>query len=163
MKYIVTFCFAFLLNCSFAQKTYKTAIGIKGGYPSYGSLNIKYRLNNIQSIEGSIGGSAIGVSSSGVILEGMYEINSPLKENGLEWYYGAGALIGLIKEADLNAQNGMGNRFLSGAKGIIGIEYTFEEFPLNLALETGPVLLFSPYISFTWAGALAIRYSIFNK
>ena len=163
MKYIITFCLAMFLNFSFAQNIYKTAIGIKGGYPSYGSLNIKYRLNNLQSIEGSIGGSAIGVSSSGVILEGMYEINSPLKENGLEWYYGGGAIIGLIKEVDLNAQNGMSNGFLTGLKGIIGIEYTFEEFPLNLALDTGPVLLFSPLISFTWGGALAIRYSIFNK
>ena len=160
MKHTLSFFFCFSILFCFAQRNYSTAIGIKGGYPSYGSFNIKHRLNGIQAIEGSIGGSAIG---NGIIIEGLYEFNNPLKENGLEWYYGGGAIIGLIKEVDLNAQNGMSNGFLTGLKGIIGIEYTFEEFPLNLALDTGPVLLFSPLISFTWAGALAIRYSIFNK
>ena len=162
MKFISIF-FCFILTYCYNQKPYNTAIGIKGGYPSYGSINIKHRLNQIQCIEASLGGSAIGVSSSGVILEGVYELNYPLKENGLEWYYGAGVILGFIKQADFSSQNGMKSSFLSGIKSIIGIEYTFEDFPLNIGLDTGPVLLFSPNISFTWAGALAIRYTIYNK
>jgi len=170
MKFLFSLFFCFIFTFYFSQENYNTAIGIKGGYPSFGSLNIKHRLKKKDnsslfhpSIEASIGGSAIGVSSSGIIVEGAYELNSPLKEDGLEWYYGGGIVIGIVKEADINTEFGMKNSLLTGLKGVIGIEYTFEDFPLNIALDTGPLILFTPNISFTWTGGLAIRYCLFNK
>ena len=158
MKYILSLFFYFSILFIFSQSNYSTAIGIKGGYPSYGSLNIKHRLNNIQAIEGSIGGSAIG---NGIILEGLYEFNSPLKEKGLEWYYGGGLILGFIKTVE-GSNFEENNYLLSGIKSVIGIEYTFKDFPLNIAIDTGPVLVITPSFSFTWAGALSIRYCIFN-
>ena len=158
MKYILSLFFSFSLLFIFSQSNYSTAIGIKGGYPSYGSLNIKHRLNSIQAIEGSIGGSAIG---NGIILEGLYEFNSPLKEKWLEWYYGGGLILGFIKTVE-GSNFEENNYLLSGIKSVIGIEYTFKDFPLNIAIDTGPVLVITPSFSFTWAGALSIRYCFFN-
>ena len=158
MKYTLSIFFSFSLFFIFSQANYITAIGIKGGYPSYGSLNIKHRLNSIQAIEGSIGGSAIG---NGIILEGLYEFNNPLKEKGLEWYYGGGLILGFIKTIE-GSDFQENNDLLSGIKSVIGIEYTFKDFPLNIAFDTGPVLVITPSFSFTWAGGLSIRYCIFN-
>ena len=158
MKHTLSFFFCFSILFCFAQRNYSTAIGIKGGYPSYGSFNIKHRLNGIQAIEGSIGGSAIG---NGIIIEGLYEFNNPLKENGLEWYYGGGVILGFIKTVEGSNWEEK-NYLLSGIKSVIGIEYTFEDFPLNIAIDTGPIVVITPSFSFTWAGSLSIRYCIFN-
>jgi hypothetical protein len=74
---------------SFSQN-YKTAIGIKGGYPGFGSLNGKHFLNSKTAIEGSIGGG-----SSTLWLQGLYELNFSL-EDGLNWYAGGGAILASI-------------------------------------------------------------------
>lgn len=157
-KYILSLIFSFPLLFIFSQSNYNTAIGIKGGYPSYGSLNIKHRFNSTDAIEGSIGGSAIG---NGIIMEGLYEFNRPLKENGLEWYYGGGLILGFNKTVE-GSNLEEKNNLLSGIKSVIGIEYTFADFPLNIAIDTGPLLVITPSFSFTWAGALSIRYCILN-
>ena len=57
---------------------YQTSIGLKGGFPGYGSLNVKHFLTRSNAIEGSIGGN-----QNGIILQGMYEINAPLNTPGL--------------------------------------------------------------------------------
>ena len=70
------------------SQNYKTAIGIKGGYPGYGSLNGKHFLNSKTAIEGSVGGGA-----NTLLLQGLYELNYSL-EDGLNWYAGGGANVG---------------------------------------------------------------------
>ena len=122
---------------------YQTSIGLKGGFPGYGSLNSKYFLSKNIAIEGSIGGN-----QNGIILQGLYEINAPLSTSGLSWYYGGGAYIGSYSNSGM----------LLGVTGVLGIEYRFEDFPLNIALDSGPALNFIPTTKFNWGGGLAARY-----
>jgi hypothetical protein len=42
----------------------------------------------------------------------------------------------------------------------LGIEYTFNNIPLNLALDSGPIVQVLPQIGFGWGGGLAVRYAI---
>jgi hypothetical protein len=141
-----------ITSFSFSQN-YKTAIGFKGGYPGYGSLNAKYFLDSKNAIEGSIGGG-----SSTLWLQGLYELNYSL-EDGLNWYFGGGANLGFysFKNTITNVRT---SSVILGFNGIVGIEYTFEDFPLNVALDTGPNLRIINSFGFGWGAGLAVRYAI---
>lgn len=129
---------------SFAQ-SYKMAIGLKGGYPSLGGLNAKKMLTRSTAAEFSIGGFG-----GGLYLSGLFELQKPLPEpTGLDWYLGAGPTVGF------------GNSFYLSANGVIGLDYTFQDFPLNIALDSGPVIqLIGTTQLFTWGGGFAIRYAL---
>jgi hypothetical protein len=137
---------------SYAQN-YKTAVGIKGGYPGFGSLNGKHFLNSKTAIEGSIGGG-----SSTLWLQGLYELNFSL-EDGLNWYAGGGANVGFYSYKNPFNNQRTSNMIL-GINGIVGIEYTFEDFPLNVALDTGPNIQIINSFGFGWGAGIAIRYAI---
>jgi hypothetical protein len=44
--------------------------------------------------------------------------------------------------------------------GLIGIEYTFQNLPINIALDTGPSIQGVPQFGFAWGGGCAIRYTL---
>jgi len=137
---------------SFSQN-YKTAIGIKGGYPGYGSLNAKHFLSSNTAIEGSVGGGA-----NSLWLQGLYELNFSLEE-GLNWYAGGGANLGFYSYKNPLTNDRTSNMIL-GISGIVGLEYTFEDFPLNVALDTGPNIRLINSFGFGWGAGLAVRYAI---
>lgn len=130
---------------SFSQ-SYNLAIGLKGGYPSLGGLNAKKMLTKSTAAEFSIGGYG-----GGLYLSGLFEIQKPLPEpTGLDWYLGAGPTVGFGT-----------NAFYFSVNGVIGLDYTFQDFPLNIALDSGPVIqLIGSNSVFTWGGGFAIRYAL---
>lgn len=143
MKKIFLLAIIILSTNSFSQ-SYKTAIGLKGGYPSLGGLNLKKMLSSNTAAELSVGGY-----TGGLYFSGLFEIQKSLPEpTGLDWYIGAGPAVGF----------GTNALFLS-ANGVIGVDYTFQDLPLNIALDTGPVISLSP-IGFYWGGGLAVRYAL---
>lgn len=132
------------------SQSYKTAIGLKGGYPGFGSLNAKHYLNGSHAIEASVGGNA-----NFLWLQGIYEVNKSLPTDGMNWYLGIGPSIG-IANTNNNTTNGL---YLMGT-GLIGIEYTFQDLPINISLDTGPSIQIIPNIGFEWGGGLAVRYTL---
>ena len=152
MKLVLTLSILFVSFWSFGQN-YSTAVGIKGGYPGFGTLNIKHYLTSNTALEGSLGGfSKVGLGNGAFAIVD-YEINSSL-ESGFTWHYGGGALLGFTNDLT-------GDSFLhTGINGLVGLEYTFEEVPINCSIDTGPFIFFSPYVNFAWGGGLAIRYAI---
>ena len=93
MKNLLLF-FLLITNISFSQN-YTTAIGIKGGYPGFGTLNAKHFIGIKQP---SRQVSAVFKTNYGtgafVMLD--YELNSEL-DPGFSWYYGGGALVGFTR------------------------------------------------------------------
>ena len=74
-------------------------------------------------------------------------------EEGFSFYYGLGALLGMTSISNV--------AFLHLApKALLGLEYNFEDLPLNISIDTGPYLFVSPNIGFIWGGGLALRYAI---
>lgn len=136
------------LTTSFFSQNYKMALGFKGGYPGYGSLNAKKSISNSDYLEASIGGFGRYPYNVGFNVQIDYERMQALEE-GFSFYYGGGVLLGLTSS------------FVHLApKALLGLEYNFEDLPLNISIDTGPYLFVSPNIGFIWGGGLALRYAI---
>jgi hypothetical protein len=56
---------------------------------------------------------------------------------------------------DIESQTG----FWVGLDGTIGLEYTFDVVPINLALDTGPSMRIVPDVKFGWMAGFAVRYA----
>lgn len=139
---------------------YNTAIGIKGGFPNYGALSIKHFFGGASAGEFNLGGGA-----HHIWLQGLYERNTNI-EGGLDWYWGIGGDVGFWSDG-YRYYNGRYRDYYygrggtwGGVDGVIGLEYTFGEFPLNLALDANPTVRLWPYVGFGIGGALAVRIAI---
>jgi hypothetical protein len=151
MKTSFTVLILLLASTSFSQN-YKMAIGFKGGYPGYGTLNAKKSISKSDYLEASIGGFGRNSYSTGFHVVFDYERMQALEE-GFSFYYGGGIFLGMS-----SIQN---STYLHLApKALLGLEYNFEDLPLNISIDTGPYLFVSPKIGFIWGGGLALRYAI---
>lgn len=71
---------------------------------------------------------------------GLYEIHQPINNGyGVNWYYGGGGSIGgrNYKPAD----NG---ELLLSADGVVGLDYKFDEAPVNVSLDWKPAFRIVP-------------------
>tara|TARA_B100001287_G_scaffold274728_1_gene280679 strand:- start:5688 stop:6149 length:462 start_codon:yes stop_codon:yes gene_type:complete len=152
MKNILTLSLIFCNTLIYSQN-YKTAVGIKGGYPGFGSLNAKHFISDGKALEATFGGISRKNYGNGAFLILDYEIQQIL-ESSFSWYYGGGGLLGFTT-------NEVGTtRLQLGINSTMGIEYTFEEVPINCSLNMGPLIFISPEVRFSWGGGLSIRYAI---
>lgn len=146
-----------LVQFSYGQQ-YNTAIGFKGGYPGYGSLSIKHFLGGGSgAIEGNFGGGP-----HHLIVQGLFERNTNI-EGGLDWYWGLGGHLGFWSNG-YNYYHRKNDTYYNGTwggvDGVLGLEYTFNQIPLNLAVDMGPTLQLFPYVGVGFGGALALRFAI---
>ena len=142
-----------LMNTLVFSQDYKTAIGLKGGYPGFGSLNAKHFISENSALEATFGGMSRENYGNGAFAILDYEIQNSL-ESSFSWFYGGGGLLGFTT-------NNSGTTTLQlGINSTVGIEYTFEEVPINCSLNMGPLIFISPEVRFNWGGGLSIRYAI---
>ena len=151
MKKIMGFAVAILLT-TFAtaqNKTansleYKTAAGIKV-WDGVG-LSLKTFIQDKAALE------FVGFfNSAGARVTGLYEFHGDLNTEGnLKWYIGPGAHVGFYK----------GNNTLVGIDGVVGLDYKFNELPLNISLDWQPSFEFGTGRGFvgSWGG-LGVRYT----
>jgi hypothetical protein len=80
-----------------------------------------------------IGNNALeGILSfgDGISVCGLYELHKPISTvSNLQFFYGAGGYAGFRS-----------NISYIGAAGIVGLDYKFAEFPLNISLDWKPEL-----------------------
>jgi hypothetical protein len=122
------------INNAFSQD-YKVAIGIRFSTPAPtlgNSVSVKYFMNDRDALEGLISfGPRFGIG-------GLYEIHQLIGATpAFTWYYGGGAYIGA-----------QGNTTYVGPTGVIGIDYKFQNAPINLSLDWKPELDIIPTINF---------------
>lgn len=139
---------------TFAQ-SYSTGIGLKGGYPGYGGLNLKHDFGGV------FGDFTLGGGSHYLTFTALIEKQQSLKD-GFDWYYGGGLyLYSWNKGYSYSYKNKYyDNRASFGAILVIGLEYTFKEIPINIGIDAGPVVTFVPYTGFGFGSNLALRYVI---
>lgn len=147
---LILFC---LISISNAQD-YNTGIGARLGFDQ--GVTIKHFVSEKSALE-----FLLATRWRGVDITGLYEIhNQAFNEERLKWYFGFGAHVGFW---DGDYTNGWGdhgvNYTVVGIDGILGLEYSFTEAPINIGIDWKPVYNFSGYSGF-WAdgGALSIRY-----
>jgi hypothetical protein len=149
-----TFFILFLISQTFSQE-YKSAIGLRFGYPT--SLSYKMFLNEKTAIEGFVGLRSYGFGSS-FNVGAAYLLHNPITSvDGLSWYYGGGAAA-YIYSYDTGFADG-GSLGL-GLSGYLGLEYTFKDIPLSLSTDWAPTFfLGGGAAGFAGGyGALSARY-----
>ena len=150
-KSILILLFAVVLSMAGYGQDYKTALGLRAGLP-YG-VTVRHFINKENALEG-----ILASRWTGLVITGLYENESWLGNYpGLNWYWGVGAHAGFWDAGTNPNVNTTGA--VIGVDAILGIEYTFDEFPINLSLDLLPSL--NLIGSTGWGGingALSIRY-----
>lgn len=141
-----------------AQHSYKTALGLRlnGG----AGISVRHFIKDNQSIEG-----ILYTRWRGLNITGLYNVNYPVfDEPGFNFFIGGGGHIGFW-DRDHNPWRDENKRYndtrmVVGIDGQIGLEYTFNEIPLNLAIDWKPAFNIIGISNF-WVGdaALSIRYT----
>ncbi len=141
--------FALSLNA----QDYKTSLGLRAGLP-YG-LTAKHFLNKTNAVEGILAGSW-----GGFIITGLYENEHWTGQYpGLNWFWGGGGHVGFWDAGRNPNLDDTYTGSVIGLDAILGLEYTFDEIPLNLSLDLLPTFNIIGYTG--WGGingALSIRY-----
>lgn len=148
---IVVFLFSLNLN---AQQ-YNTGVGLRGGFSN--GITVKHFFSGNKAFEGIISNRWRGLN-----LTGLVEFTQPFAE-GFDWYYGVGGHIGFWRGYNNHPwfDEDENNYTVIGLDGIIGIEYTFKEIPLNLSLDYKPAFNLYGYWGY-WGDefALSLRFII---
>jgi hypothetical protein len=108
---------------------YKSSIGAKVGYGLVASYKTFFNEKNGIDIFGGIhwGGSLMGGAN--------YSIHADIKSvDNLRWYYGGGANFFAWTAGTYNWAE-------VGISGNVGLEYTFEDIPLNISLDYVPTFV----------------------
>ena len=155
----ILFVIALVLAGAVVQaQDYKTALGLRIG-PSYG-ITVKHFIKSNGAIEG-----ILQTRRGGFNLIGLYEFHgTAFQTRGLKYYIGGGAHIG-----NWNGRNGYpwyrnkddNSDFIAlGVDGIIGLEYTIRDAPINFALDWKPAINLIEHSGF-WGDELAftIRFA----
>jgi len=153
MKTTIKILSAFVLTFCFfgASAQYKSAAGVR--FTDRSVLGTyKLNMNDQLSVEGMAGFPTIN-GVSGLIIGGEFQMNTEISEvPNLSWFYGAGANIFI--------GDGGSGTFAYGAGGL---DYYFEEIPLNLSFEIMPGFNFGGGDSdFEIDFALSARYILGN-
>jgi len=115
---------------------YKTALGVRLSSSNAminNSISVKHFLNDKMAIEGLLSfGDPLAIGA-------LVELHQPMTASGLTWYYGGGAYIGFLKKVNTTTQKTTTDPNF-GAQGVIGLDYKFNNIPLNLSLDWKPEL-----------------------
>jgi len=150
-KYLFTLVILFgLLNFTYSQD-YRTAVGLRLGYP--GAISYKTFVSESSAFEGYAGFRGYDGFSNVLVVGLLYQKHNDINldgVSGLKWYYGAGGNISLTS-------GGSG----IGISGVLGLDYSFDDIPLNLSLDWIPTVILAgrSYSGFTPSfGAFTARY-----
>lgn len=142
----------FTTNHAMGQN-YNNMIGARLGFAQ--GLTFRHYTSNSTAIE------LIGNSRwKGFNFTALFEKHMDLSEPGLRWFYGGGGHIGFWR--------GYANHpwfyddrsyMVIGVDGILGMDYTFADAPVNISLDWKPAFNLVGYTGF-WGdgGALSVRY-----
>lgn len=158
MKKLSNFLMIFLASASLHAQQYQTALGFRGDLSTIENGLAEISLKHFFS-----GQSAFQINGGGnqrsIFLQIAYHRNQTLTTD-LEWFWGAGVNGSYWKRGNygrLDIEETTG--FWGGVDGVIGLDYTFLEVPINLALDTGPTLRVVPEVKFGWMAGVSFRYA----
>jgi len=147
---------ALLLLCvSFSgfSQAYQTGIGFRGGL--FNGLTIKHFVSSNTAFE-----TLISSRWRGIEFTELYEIHHQFADvSGLNVFYGVGAHLGFYN-GDHTNWGTPGDQYTAlGVDGILGLEYSFRELPINISLDWKPEYNISGYTGMWYdGGAFSIRY-----
>ena len=151
---------------SFAE-SYETGIGFRIGGISSG-ITVKHFTGSTSALEG-----ILSFGRHSMIITGLYEKHQPFPNaDGLSWFYGGGAHVGFINSnygyydfyhgshGNNSNFNHSDANFLLGGDFILGLDYKFENAPINLAIDIKPFIDIIPGFYGYWEGAFTFRFTL---
>lgn len=156
---LLLFAIVFTVNKASAQD-YKTAIGLRLSSSQAivnNSVSVKHFLNEKTAIEG------LFTFGDPLAISGLIEIHQPVGASGVKWFYGGGGYIGFLKTYNPNKDRNETDVHF-GAQGVLGLDYKFQNIPLNLSLDWKPELNLVSDINFEPAAVgFTARFTFGNK
>jgi hypothetical protein len=119
-----------------SAQDYKTALGVRlssANAMQNNSISIKQFISERVAIEG------LFTFGDPLALGVLVEKHNPLTPAGLTYFYGAGGYIGFVKKVNTNTLKTTTDPNF-GAQGVIGLDYKFNNVPLNISLDWKPEL-----------------------
>lgn len=149
---------SFLIGISSTYAQYYTGIGLRAGVTN--GLSVKHFINQDAAVEG-----ILHSRWGGFMVTGLYEIHNDIRGvKGLNWFFGGGAHVGTWNTRNIPSKRrppwAESNTSYSvfGLNGIIGLDYAFQDAPINLSLDWKPAINLG-YYNYGWDEiALSIRY-----
>jgi len=152
MKKVISLVLFNLLLCvSLNAQEYKNSVGVRAGIPlgfttmGHSGVTIKHFFNKTNAIEGIVSGYSFGTSIAvtGLVQNEHWTGIYP----GINWYWGMGAHMGYM---DAKAATFLPSSFkgggVMGLDAVLGVEYTFDEIPLNISVDIMPNLNLVGYV-----------------
>ncbi len=149
-KIFITFTLAISIVALASAQDYKTGVGLRGGFSQ--GLTLKHFVGEKSALDG-----LLTTRWGGFEITGLYEIhNQAFDVEHLNWYYGFGAHIGSYNASNVSWGT---SGIIIGIDGILGMEYSFSEAPINVGIDWKPAFNLVGNSHF-WGdgGALSIRY-----
>ncbi|MFT4663898.1 MAG: hypothetical protein ACI8YQ_001619 [Polaribacter sp.] len=147
------------LDSVVAQDGYKTAIGARLGSPL--SASAKYFISEKGAIEAYVGTTWWYSGYNSISVNAAYQIHEPLEIEdfeGLRYYYGfgAGAQFWRYNSDFIDP----GSDISLSLSGYIGLDYYFDDMPLNVSIDWRPTLFLGSILSPFGAryGSISVRY-----
>jgi opacity protein-like surface antigen len=151
-RMLITSVMAMIIVALVSAQDYKTGIGIRAGFSS--GLTIKHFTKQKAAFEG-----LLKTRWQGFEVTGLYEIHNQAFDVALlKWFYGGGAHIGFYNGNYVYWGVNGTTYTVVGIDGILGIEYTFSEIPVNIGIDWKPALNLVGYSGLWSEGALSIRF-----
>jgi hypothetical protein len=137
-------------------QNYKTGLGIRLSSKDpviNNSISFKHFISEKTAIE------ALLTFDKRAAIGALVEFHKPVASaEGLDWFYGVGAYIGL--DTDKNHAD----RNLMGGQGVVGLDYKFPNIPLNIVLDWKPELNIIDNINFEPAAiGFTIRFTFGSR
>jgi hypothetical protein len=136
-KSIIIIVFALVSFLTSSAQDYKTSGGLRAGVPfGPNGLTIRHFLDKKNAVEGILAVNGF----NGIIATGLYENEHWTGYYpGLNWYWGVGAHVGFW---DAGTSRYFNSSYTGGGvvgvDGVFGVEYTFDEIPLNISVDILP-------------------------
>jgi hypothetical protein len=145
---------------SLNAQDYKTSLGLRAGLPPFAlsGVTIKHFLDKTSAVEGIVAFNYNGIVATGLFQNEHWTGIYP----GINWYWGLGAHVGIWGSGDnryINSSSTFKGGSMLGVDGILGVEYTFDEIPLNLSVDILPTVNVIGYQGWNpFNAAVSVRY-----
>jgi hypothetical protein len=163
LKITIGFLLSFFFFTTQSQaQDYSLAGGVRLGYPW--SLSLKTFIaegNAIEAFAGSRGFGYIGSGYRSYLVGAAYQLHFPLEIDelpGLYWYVGGGGSMYFYSYRNSFVDDRVDSSF--AIQGYAGLDYAFEDVPLNVSIDWSPTIIFRGFDSGFGGdyGSVAVRY-----
>ena len=154
-KMLIGVVFTVLMATSLNAQNYRTALG--GRFGLFNGFTIKHFIKTDRALEG-----LLGFRWNGFMITGLYEYQKPFPDvKNLDWFVGIGGHVGFWNDGYYKDRYYNDGHSAFGLDLIGGLEYTFDEVPINLGLDWKPAFNFVGNDNVWLDGlALSVRYTI---